>query len=110
MFSFDERVSINQEKISKEFVLNFLDFCEKKSEEKNLNITFFDFITLCAFKYWEEEGVEIAVMETGLGGLYDSTNIIPQPLLSVITGIGMDHKRLLGPGIKEITGKFFLIF
>lgn len=110
MFSFDERISINRDKVDLAFIQDFLNYFEKVNQEKKLELTFFDFITLAAFKYWEERKVDIAVVETGLGGLKDSTNIIPNPLLSVITGIGMDHLRLLGPTIKDITCKlnFFI--
>lgn len=106
MFSFDERVQVDQEKIEKEFVLEFLCLYEKLFEERGLYLSFFDFITLCAFKYWEEKAIDIAVVEVGLGGKIDSTNVIASPLMSVITSIGLDHQRLLGNRIEQITGNF----
>ncbi len=63
--------------------------------------TFFEMVTACAFLAFNEQKVDIAVIETGIGGLYDSTNII-DPLLCIITNIGLDHTSILGSTIEEI--------
>lgn len=81
-------------------------FEEVRDDE--LGISFFDFMTVMALKYWEMEEVDIAVMEVGLGGRLDSTNILESQniALSVVTGIGLDHMSYLGDTIEEIAGKF----
>lgn len=65
--------------------------------------TEFEFITAVAFKYFFEEKIDIAVIETGLGGLLDSTNVIKQPIASVITKIDMDHTAILGDTLEKIS-------
>lgn len=112
--SIRERIQINREKIDKDFFVEFLKIYESAINEEELRISFFDFMTVMAFKYWEHKEVEIAVMEVGLGGRLDSTNILESQnvALSVITGIGLDHMSYLGDTVEEITGKFkcFLTF
>lgn len=103
-----ERVQIGGEKISKDFFIEFLAFFEEmKKNGDDLGISFFDFMTVMALKYWELERVDVAVMEVGLGGRLDSTNILRSQniALSVITGIGLDHMSFLGDTVEEIAGK-----
>lgn len=88
--------------IPKEFVNEFVSFVERHPKEGS-NITYFDFVTLLGFKYWEETGVDVAVLEVGLGGRLDSTNIVRKPALSVVTSIGLDHVGILGSSIEDIT-------
>lgn len=64
----------------------------------------FQFITMLAFNYFEREAIDIAVLETGLGGRLDATNIIKDPLISVITSIGLDHCEILGESLEQIAG------
>ncbi|MDR1705875.1 MAG: bifunctional folylpolyglutamate synthase/dihydrofolate synthase [Clostridiales bacterium] len=66
-------------------------------------ISYFEFLTIIAFLYFKERNVDIAIMEAGMGGRADATNIVPAPVLSVITSLGMDHTAYLGTSISAIT-------
>ena len=90
---FRERIKVDGEMIPKQKVVNFVDKHREKMEE--LELSFFEMSTALAFDYFAQSDVEVAVIETGLGGRLDATNIVV-PLLSVITNIGMDHTALLG--------------
>lgn len=95
----NERIKINGKPISNnDFLLCLNEFVEKVEE---IQATFFDVLTAVAFDYFEREKVDIAVIETGLGGRFDSTNIV-RPILSVITSIGFDHEKYLGNTIESI--------
>ena len=96
---FRERIKINGKMISKEAVVYFVQ--QYKTDFEKIDMTFFEFTVAMAFNYFSEEEVDIAIVETGLGGRLDSTNII-KPLVSVITNIGFDHNSLLGNTIEEI--------
>jgi dihydrofolate synthase / folylpolyglutamate synthase len=96
---FRERIKINGEMISEEFIVDFTERIKAISEQ--IEPSFFEITVAMAFDYFAEEKVDIAVVETGLGGRFDSTNIIT-PELSVITNIGWDHMNILGDGLKEI--------
>lgn len=90
---FGERIRVNGKMISRQFVVDFV----KKNMEitVEINPSFFELTVAMAFDYFAQEEVDIAVIETGLGGRLDSTNII-SPVLSVITNIGYDHMNMLG--------------
>lgn len=96
---FRERIKINGIEISKEWVVDFVKKIESILEE--LQPSFFEVTVAMAFSYFAEQEVDIAVIEVGLGGLLDSTNIIT-PELSIITNISLDHTNLLGNSIQEI--------
>ncbi len=85
--------------VDREYVLKFIN--NWKSTFEKLDLSFFEITTGMAFKWFSEEDVDIAVIEVGLGGRLDSTNIV-LPELSVITSIGMDHCHLLGNTLAEI--------
>ena len=85
--------------ISKEYVWNFV--CQWMDTFDHLDMSFFEITTLLALKWFADEEVDIVVLETGLGGRLDSTNIVT-PILSVITNIGLDHCDLLGDTLPEI--------
>lgn len=96
---FGERIKINGKMIDEQFVI---DFTEKTKDICNdIKPSFFELTVAMAFEYFSNEQVDIAVIETGLGGRLDSTNII-NPILSLITNIGLDHTQLLGNTIEEI--------
>jgi len=99
---FRERVKINGEMIPEDAVVDFVASHKKKFEE--LSPSFFEMTVALAFDYFAKEKVDIAVIEVGLGGRLDSTNII-DPLLSVITNISFDHTSLLGNSIPVIAGE-----
>ncbi|MGY3213014.1 bifunctional folylpolyglutamate synthase/dihydrofolate synthase [Mucilaginibacter sp. HD30] len=90
---FRERIRLNGEMISKQAVIDFV--ARYNNDIERLNLSFFEMTVGLAFECFANEQVEIAIIETGLGGRLDSTNVIT-PLLSVITNIGWDHTDLLG--------------
>lgn len=96
---FRERIRINGEMISKEWLIDFVEKMKPSIEE--IQPSFFEITVAMAFAYFAEQKVDIAVIETGLGGLLDSTNIIT-PEISVITNISLDHTNLLGSTLAEI--------
>lgn len=98
---FRERIRINGEMISESDVVKILTEIFDIVESQKVSATFFEITTILAFKYFEKEKVDIAVIETGLGGRFDSTNIIT-PILSIITSITLEHTEILGNTIEEI--------
>jgi dihydrofolate synthase / folylpolyglutamate synthase len=96
---FRERIRINGEMISQEEVIAFTE--SQKDVIEEIEPSFFEVTVAMAFSYFSREQVDIAVIETGLGGRLDSTNIIT-PLLSVITNIGLDHTNILGDTLPQI--------
>ncbi len=102
LVDFRERVKVNGEMVSREFVYSFLQ--EYKEKFVELGASFFEITTALAFAYFAAEQVDVAVIECGLGGRLDSTNIII-PELSVITNIGLDHCEHLGFSLEEIAGE-----
>ncbi|MBO7300473.1 MAG: bifunctional folylpolyglutamate synthase/dihydrofolate synthase [Tidjanibacter sp.] len=99
LVDFRERIRVNGECISERDVVNFV--AKYKDEMVALGLSFFEMTTAMAFHHFSERDVEVAIIETGLGGRLDSTNII-KPILSVITNIGLEHTALLGNTIGEI--------
>jgi len=99
VIDFRERIRINGIEIPKENVIHFID--ETKQLIENLKPSFFEITVAMAFDYFAKEKVDIVVVEVGLGGLLDSTNII-KPEVSVITNISKDHTNILGNTIEEI--------
>ena len=96
---FRERIRINGTMISEEFVIRFTEKIQPQIAA--IEPSFFELTVAMAFDYFASEKVDIAIIETGLGGRLDSTNIIT-PELSVITNIGMDHMNLLGDTLDKI--------
>lgn len=96
---FRERIKVNGIMCSEEFVIEFTT--NMRGFIENNKPSFFEITVAMAFKYFEQENVDIAIIETGLGGRLDSTNIIT-PILSVITNIGLDHVQILGNSLQEI--------
>ena len=99
LVDFRERIKINGDMISKDYVLKFMhenfDFFESN------NLSFFEMTVGLAFDYFSKNKVDIAIIEVGMGGRLDSTNII-NPILSIITNISLDHTRFLGSNISDI--------
>jgi dihydrofolate synthase/folylpolyglutamate synthase len=96
---FTERIKIDGKEVSRQFVLEFVNRIKPVIEE--VRPSFFEITVVMAFDYFAQQGVDIAVVEVGLGGRLDSTNVIT-PLVSVITNISWDHKELLGNTLQEI--------
>lgn len=102
LYDFRERIRINGEMVSEEYVVDFVERIKPLVEE--ISPSFFEITVAMAFDYFALQGVDIAVIEVGLGGRLDSTNIIT-PELSVITNIGKDHTNMLGNTLPEIAGE-----
>lgn len=99
---FTERIKVNGAEVSQDYVLDFVNRIKPAIEE--IRPSFFEITVAMAFDYFAKEKVDVAVVETGLGGRLDSTNVIT-PLVSLITNIGWDHKELLGNTLPEIAGE-----
>lgn len=96
---FGERIRVNGKYISKAYVTKFVTGAQKMIQE--VRPSFFEITVAMAFKYFADKKIDIAIIETGLGGRLDSTNIIT-PILSIITNISFDHQNLLGNTLQEI--------
>ena len=94
--SFTERIRVGQEEIAQAEVVSLADEIWQRTAEANVPLTFFEFITVMAFIYFARNRVDVAVIEVGLGGRLDATNVVT-PLVSVITTISKDHEAYLGP-------------
>ncbi len=105
---FNERFKIGDKDISDEALCRVaakaLDTAEKLKAESGLEATFFEIATLMAILYFSEQDVDIAIMETGMGGRLDATNALT-PIISVITGVAHDHSAYLGHSIEEIAAE-----
>lgn len=99
---FRERIRINGEMISESFVVDFI--AENKSFFQDNQLSFFEMTVGLAFDFFAKEAVDIAVIEVGMGGRLDSTNVIT-PLVSVITNIGFDHTQFLGNTLPKIANE-----
>ena len=102
LVDFRERIRINGTPISKDYVVNFVE--HERSFFEPLCPSFFELATAMAFKYFADEQVDVAVIEVGLGGRLDCTNIIT-PDLSIITNISFDHVQFLGNTLAKIAGE-----
>lgn len=103
LLDFRERIRVDGKMVDEEFVCRFVEQfvgCNFEGRQPS----FFELATIMAFKYFEEQHVDIAVVEVGLGGRLDSTNII-SPLLSIITNISFDHTQFLGNTLAAIAGE-----
>lgn len=99
LIDFTERIKVNGNNCDKEFVFDFIQKLKKLPEE--IKPSFFEFTTVMAFEYFYKKNVDFAIIEVGLGGRLDSTNII-KPLVAAITNIDLDHQDILGNTIEEI--------
>ena len=102
LVDFRERIRINGEMIPQSAVVSFVDHHRDMFDK--FNLSFFEMTVGLAFDYFAREQVDIAVIEVGMGGRLDSTNVIT-PLLSVITNIGLDHTQFLGDTLEKIAGE-----
>ncbi|WP_337482154.1 folylpolyglutamate synthase/dihydrofolate synthase family protein [Prevotellamassilia timonensis] len=102
LVDFRERIRINGEMMPQQYVIDFVE--EERSFFEPLHPSFFELTTALAFKYFAEQHVDVAVIEVGLGGRLDCTNII-SPILSVITNISFDHTQFLGSTLAQIASE-----
>ena len=99
LVDFRERIRVNGKMISKERVVKFVE--EERAFFEPLHPSFFELTTAMAFKYFQEQQVDVALIEVGMGGRLDCTNIIT-PILSIITNISKDHTQFLGKNFTDI--------
>jgi dihydrofolate synthase/folylpolyglutamate synthase len=99
---FRERIRVNGEMVDEQFIIGFTERIQPEIEK--IEPSFFEINVVMAFEYFAQQQVDIAVIEVGLGGRLDSTNIIT-PEVSVITNIGWDHMNLLGDSLEKIAGE-----
>lgn len=99
LVDFRERIRVNGKPVSEKYVVDFVE--QERSFFEPLHPSFFELTTAMAFKFFKDQEVDIAVVEVGLGGRLDCTNIIT-PLLSIITNISLDHTKFLGNTLSQI--------
>ena len=97
---FSERIHINSKQVNANRLLRSLEYIKKINQKKP--ITFFEITTAAAFLLFSKHKADFLILETGLGGRLDATNIIPKKLISIITSIGIDHEEFLGNTLKKI--------
>lgn len=102
LIKINERIRINNRPIKNSDLSFYIDDLFKVTREKKIYPTYFDALTIIAFRYFLENHADLVVVETGLGGRLDSTNVI-SPLISIITRISYDHIHILGDSIESIT-------
>lgn len=107
LIEYNERIQINRRPINdqdfEEIGLKVKKACQEIEENKEESPMFFEVITAMAFLHFANQKVDVVVLETGIGGRYDATNIIKKPILSIITSIGKDHMDFLGDTLEAIT-------
>ena len=99
LINFNERIRIDGKFITNDEIISFIS--RNRPFIENIQSTFFEVSTIMAFDYFYKNNVDIAVIETGLGGRLDSTNII-NPIVSIITSISFDHSDILGDTLSKI--------
>lgn len=102
LLDFRERIKVNGDLVPQAFVIEFVKSNQALIEA--IQPSFFEVTVAMAFRYFADAAVDIAVIETGLGGRLDSTNIV-EPVMSLITNIGYDHMNMLGNSLREIAGE-----
>ena len=103
LIQFNERIVLGGKQITDDQLLHYFDLIDKTNE--GASITFFEYTTALAFKAFADHPADICLLETGLGGRLDCTNVIQHPMATIITPIGYDHTEWLGNDIKVIAGE-----
>jgi len=109
MVRFNERIRVEGREISDQELADLFDLVDPHDQSLaaapgGRETTFFELTTVMAFEYFRRQGVQLAVLETGMGGRLDATNVV-DPLLSVITRIGIEHREYLGDTLEQIAGE-----
>ena len=102
ILSYCERIKINNIDINENDLSNLIFNIDNISKKNNIHLTEFEILTAAAFLYFKENNVDVVILETGLGGRFDATNVIKNPILTIITSISIDHKDRLGDTIDKI--------
>ena len=99
---FNERIRINDDLIADDVLADYITRISETMQENDMQVSEFAFITAVAMKYFADQNCDIVVLETGMGGRLDATNIIPCPECAALTSISLDHTQYLGDTIEEI--------
>jgi len=102
IYQFGERMQVNGEMISDEELVEITEYVKPLADSMEESPTEFELVSCIAFEFFKRRGCDIVVLEVGMGGLLDSTNVIPCPEVAVITNIGLDHTDVLGNTLEEI--------
>ena len=102
IFDYTERIKINGEDISKTDFTFYLDKICNLADKNNIHLTEFEILTAIMFDYFNDKNVDVVILETGLGGRFDATNIIKKNLCAIITHIDYDHTERLGSSLEKI--------
>ena len=102
LVEYTERIKINNEEISQQDFANYTEKICALADKYEIHLTEFEILTVMAYKYFADNKVKIAVIETGLGGRFDATNVTKKTFISVITSISLDHTDRLGDTIEKI--------
>lgn len=106
LINYNERISINGKNITNQEMSDLIEelqpLIDNYNNSSNIKVTFFELVTITGLLYFYRNNVDFVILETGLGGLYDCTNVITKPLVSIITSIGYDHMHILGNTLPEI--------
>lgn len=102
LYKYNERFKIDGQDISDEDFSKYITEINSLAENNNIDLSEFEILTAAAYKYFYDNDVDFAVMETGLGGRYDAVNVVKKPVLTAITSISIDHKDRLGETIEKI--------
>ena len=102
IFTFNERMRVDGENITDSELCEICEFVKPKTEKMADSPTEFELVTCIAFEYFYRKGCDIVVLEVGMGGELDSTNVIDSPEVAVITNIGLDHTEFLGDTVEKI--------
>jgi dihydrofolate synthase/folylpolyglutamate synthase len=105
LIEFNERIVINSEKIDDKYLFELCEITRIASEKIGIEPTFFEATTATAFLGFSQNSADVLILETGLGGRLDATNVIEKPLLTIITPISFDHMEYLGPTITDIANE-----
>ena len=100
LVNFNERIQLNSKNISNKKLLEYLRYCERKNNGKL--ITFFEITTAAAFKAFQDHKADFLILEVGLGGRFDATNILKLPKFAAVTPISLDHQDFLGNSLNKI--------
>lgn len=103
LFSYNERITVNKQQISDFDFERLIKKINELDKKFNIELTEFEILTAAGLLYFNEKACDIVILETGLGGRLDSTNVIETPLASIITSISLEHKERLGNTIEEIS-------
>ena len=103
LVTFNERIRLKGKNIDESLLIQYLETCERINQSNN--ITFFEIVTCAAFLAFSKETADYTLLEVGLGGKLDATNVIQAPILSIITPISLDHQKFLGNTIAEIASE-----